>query len=55
MSKGSTKLLDAHIARTPLERLTTPLDIGNAVVALATHMTAVTGVIIPVDAGRSLR
>ena len=46
--------LDAHIARTPLERLTTPHDIGNAVVALATHMTAVTGVIIPVDAGRSL-
>ena len=46
--------LDNHIARTPLKRLTTPRDIGNTVVALATHMTTVTGVIIPVDAGRSL-
>ena len=46
--------LDGHIARTPLGRLTTPHDIGNAVVALATHLTAVTGVVIPVDAGRSL-
>lgn len=45
---------DNHIARTPLKRLTTPRDIGQTVVALATHMTAVTGVIIPVDAGRSL-
>ncbi|MFZ5511348.1 MAG: SDR family NAD(P)-dependent oxidoreductase [Pseudomonadota bacterium] len=46
--------LDNHIARTPLKRLTTPRDIGATVVALATHMTAVTGAIIPVDAGRSL-
>jgi len=43
-----------HIARTPLKRLTTPRDIGETIVALATHMTAVTGIIIPVDAGRSL-
>lgn len=46
--------LDGHIARTPLKRLTTPRDIGETVVALATHMTAVTGVVVAVDAGRSL-
>jgi 3-oxoacyl-[acyl-carrier protein] reductase len=45
---------DNHIARTPLKRLTTPRDIGETVVALAGQMTAVTGVVIPVDAGRSL-
>lgn len=45
---------DNHIARTPLARITTPRDIGETVVALATHMTAVTGIIIPVDGGRSL-
>lgn len=44
----------SHIERTPLRRLTTPRDLGASVVALATQMTAVTGVIIPVDAGRSL-
>lgn len=43
-----------HVERTPLRRLVTPLDMGRSVVALATHMTAVTGVVIPVDAGRSL-
>ena len=46
--------LDGHVARTPLKRLTTPRDIGLTVLALATHMTAVTGIVIPVDAGRSL-
>jgi 3-oxoacyl-[acyl-carrier protein] reductase len=43
----------AHIERTPLRRLTTPADMGRAVVALA-GMTTVTGVVIPIDAGRSL-
>lgn len=43
-----------HVQRTPLRRLVTPIDMGRSVVALATHMTAVTGVVIPVDAGRSL-
>jgi 3-oxoacyl-[acyl-carrier protein] reductase len=43
-----------HVQRTPLKRLVTPEDMGRCVVALATHMTAVTGVVIPVDAGRSL-
>ena len=46
--------LDSYIARTPLQRLTVSRDIGNTVVALAIYMTAVTGVVIPVDAGRSL-
>lgn len=46
--------LDAHTARSPLQRLATPHDIGRAVLALATHMTAVTGVVVPVDGGRSL-
>lgn len=43
-----------HIQRTPLKRLVTPLDMGRSVVAVAAYMTAVTGVVIPVDAGRSL-
>ncbi len=46
--------LQGHVERTPLARLATPRDIGEAVVALAVHLTAVTGVVIPVDAGRSL-
>jgi 3-oxoacyl-[acyl-carrier protein] reductase len=52
--KFDQSFLDGHIARTPLKRLTTPRDIGNTVVAVAAHMTAVTGIVIPVDAGRSL-
>jgi 3-oxoacyl-[acyl-carrier protein] reductase len=44
---------DNHMSRTPLKRFTTPRDIGDAIIAL-TRMTAVTGVIIPVDTGRSL-
>lgn len=52
--KFEQSLLDGHIARTPLKRLTTPRDIGSTIVALATQMTAVTGAIIPVDTGRSL-
>lgn len=46
--------LEGHISRSPLERLTTPRDVGATIVAVATLMTAVTGVIIPVDTGRSL-
>lgn len=46
--------LDGHISRTPLGRLTTPRDIGTTIVAVATLLTAVTGVVIPVDTGRSL-
>ncbi|NBO15494.1 MAG: SDR family oxidoreductase [Betaproteobacteria bacterium] len=43
-----------HVERTPLRRLATPLDLGHSVVALATQLTAVTGVVIPVDGGRVL-
>jgi 3-oxoacyl-[acyl-carrier protein] reductase len=53
-SRFAPAFLDGHIAHSPLRRLTTPEDIGRTVLALATHMTAVTGVIIPVDTGRSL-
>ena len=52
--KFAPSLLENHISRTPLKRLTTPRDIGETIVALATHLKMVTGVIIPVDAGRSL-
>lgn len=46
--------LDAHKSRSPLQRLATPQDIGRAVLALATQMTASTGIVVPVDGGRSL-
>lgn len=46
--------LQAHQDRSPLQLLATPQDIGRAVLALATQMTASTGIVIPVDAGRSL-
>jgi hypothetical protein len=39
-------ILEGHIGRTPLRRLTTPQGIGRTVVSLATQITAVTGVII---------
>jgi NAD(P)-dependent dehydrogenase (short-subunit alcohol dehydrogenase family) len=41
-----------YIGRMPLKRLTTPEDIRRTVMSLAAQMTAVTGVIIPIDAGR---
>jgi 3-oxoacyl-[acyl-carrier protein] reductase len=47
-------LVDSHMSRTPLKRFTKPRDIGSTIIALATQMTAVTGVIIPVDTGRTL-
>ena len=53
-TKFEPAFLDGHVQRTPLKRLSTPQDIGRSVVALATLLTAVTGVILPVDAGRSL-
>ena len=46
--------LAGHVDRSPLKRLTTPQDIGHAIVGLATQLTAVTGIIVPVDTGRSL-
>ena len=43
-----------NIDRTPLGRLATPEDVGRAVVAAATELTFVTGIVIPVDGGRPL-
>ena len=43
-----------NIDRTPLGRLATPEDVGQAVVAAATDLTFVTGIVIPVDGGRPL-
>lgn len=45
---------ERYIERTPLGRLPTPEDIGRAILAAATHLTASTGIVIPVDAGRPL-
>lgn len=53
-SSFDTSFKAEHIERTPLRRLVTAADIGHSVVALASYMTSVTGVVIPVDAGRSL-
>lgn len=52
--KFDPAFLEGHVARSPLKRLATPRDIGGTIVALATQVTAVTGVIIPVDTGRNL-
>ena len=43
-----------NIDHTPLGRLATPEDVGQAVVAVATDLTFVTGIVIPVDGGRPL-
>jgi len=43
-----------QIARTPLGRLVSPAEIGDAVVAAATLLRSLTGCIIPVDGGRPL-
>ncbi|TPK65871.1 MULTISPECIES: SDR family oxidoreductase [unclassified Mesorhizobium] len=45
---------DEQASRTPLGRLGTPDDVAEAVLAAATHLRFVTGVIIPVDGGRPL-
>ena len=50
--KFDPAFIDGHVQRSPLKRVATPRDIGNAVLAFAMHMTAVTGVVVPVDAGR---
>ena len=43
-----------QVARTPLGRLVTPEEIGDAVLAAATLLQPLTGCIIPVDGGRLL-
>lgn len=43
-----------QLARTPLGRLVTPEEVGDAVLAAATLLQPLTGCIIPVDGGRPL-
>ena len=45
---------DEQASRTPLQRLATPQEVGQAVVACAVHLTFTTGAILPVDGGRPL-
>ncbi len=46
--------LDQQIAKTALGRLATPEEVGLAVLAAAVGMPCSTGMIVPVDGGRSL-
>lgn len=39
---------------TPLKRLASPEEVGDALIAIATHLRFTTGAIIPVDGGRPL-
>lgn len=43
-----------QVARTPIGRLVTPEEIGDAVLAAATLLQPLTGCVIPVDGGRPL-
>lgn len=43
-----------QLARTPIGRLVTPEEVGDAVLAAATLLQPLTGCIIPVDGGRPL-
>ncbi|MFM7295225.1 MAG: SDR family NAD(P)-dependent oxidoreductase [Burkholderiales bacterium] len=45
---------DEQVTRTPLSRLCTPTEVGQAVVACATHFVFSTGVVFDVDGGRAL-
>jgi 3-oxoacyl-[acyl-carrier protein] reductase len=45
---------DDQLARTPIGRLVSPEEIGDAVVAAATLLQPLTGCVIPVDGGRPL-
>ena len=46
--------LERYVAATPLQRAIHPEEIGQAVVAIATMLKAATGIVIPVDGGRTL-
>jgi 3-oxoacyl-[acyl-carrier protein] reductase len=48
------KVRQGYIGRTPLGRLPTSEEVGRAILASATHLTAATGIVIPVDGGRPL-
>ena len=43
-----------QLCRTPLQRFPSPEEIGEAVVALVTTLTSMTGCILPLDGGRPL-
>lgn len=45
---------DEQLGRTPLQRFARPEEVGEAVVALATTLTSMTGCILPLDGGRPL-
>ena len=45
---------NGQVAHTPLNRLATPAEVAQAVVAVATHFTFSTGCIFAVDGGRPL-
>lgn len=45
---------EAQVARTPLARLAAADDVALAVLAAATHFPFSTGIVLPVDGGRSL-
>jgi len=47
--------LQEQVDRTPLDRLATPEDVAQAVLAAATMLKFTTGSIIPVDGGRMFR
>jgi len=45
---------EEQLRRTPLQRFPSPEEIGEAVVALVTTLTSMTGCILPLDGGRPL-
>jgi 3-oxoacyl-[acyl-carrier protein] reductase len=53
-SRFDPAFLQSNTDLTPLGRLATATDVGNAVLALATTLTFTTGSIISVDGGRTL-
>jgi 3-oxoacyl-[acyl-carrier protein] reductase len=53
-SQWDPKVKARYLERTPLGRLPSPEDVGQAVLATWTHLTCTTGAIIPVDGGRPL-
>ena len=53
-SAWDPKVRQAYIERTALKRLPTPEDIGRAVLAVVSDLTATTGTVIPIDGGRPL-
>lgn len=53
-SQWDPQVKERYLARTPLNSLPTPEEVGQAVLAAVTHLTMTTGAVIPVDGGRPL-